>query len=243
MTEPLTTVHLLQIWEEGQSLPLYQAATLLLQATLPMDEHPAMGAWTVGQRDRHLLEIREWLFGSTMPAVARCPTCGEQAEFTLTVPDLYYPAFDMTEPHHFAAAGYQVTYQLPTLAHLTAVAERTDRRTAILTHCILDATYLGEPIESATLPASILNAIATQMGEADPQADIQLDMRCPSCDTQWQTPFDIAHYLWRELDTWARRVQREVHIIASAYGWSEAQILQLSPVRRQAYIQLILENR
>lgn len=243
MSALLTTAHLLQIWEEGRTLRPYQVATLLVQATLPAESWATVATWTIGQRDRQLLQIREWLFGSTMESVARCPACAEQVEFSLSVRDLLFAEIEPTTPHHFTEDGYDVSYRLPTVADLAEVVEDADRRTGLIARCILTAAHHGQPLAPADLPLPLLNAIALQMGEVDPQANIQLDFVCPNCNEQWQTSFDIAQYLWQELETWARRIQWEVHLIASSYGWSEAAILQLTPARRQAYIELILENR
>ena len=66
---------------------------------------------------------------------------------------------------------------------------------------------------------------------------MQLD--CPACALIWQSPFDVVSFLWSELDAWARRMLREIHILASHYGWSEAEIVALSPQRRRHYRELI----
>jgi len=72
----------------------------------------------------------------------------------------------------------------------------------------------------------------------DPQADLQLAMVCPQCAHRWTTTFDIASFFWTELNAWALRLLREVHTLASVYGWSEAEILDLSPTRRKAYLEM-----
>jgi hypothetical protein len=46
-------------------------------------------------------------------------------------------------------------------------------------------------------------------------------------------------FLWNELDDWAARILSQVHILASNYGWSESEIVALSPQRRQYYQDLI----
>ncbi len=51
--------------------------------------------------------------------------------------------------------------------------------------------------------------------------------------------FDIVSFLWNELNAWAIRTLREVHILASAYGWSETDILAMSPWRRQFYLEVL----
>ena len=82
-------------------------------------------------------------------------------------------------------------------------------------------------------------ALARTVAECDPQADIDLELTCPACGAQWRTPFDITGFLWRELEAWAMRTLRETHLLASAYGWSEADILALSAWRRQHYLDLV----
>ena len=77
------------------------------------------------------------------------------------------------------------------------------------------------------------------MEAADPLAIIQFTLTCPACGHDWHAQLDIAAYLWRELDAWARRTLHDVHVLASAYGWSEATILSLRPERRQLYRDLI----
>jgi hypothetical protein len=50
-------------------------------------------------------------------------------------------------------------------------------------------------------------------------------------------------FFWQELDDWADRVLRDVHELASAYGWPENEILALSPRRRQCYLDLIRRGK
>ena len=76
------------------------------------------------------------------------------------------------------------------------------------------------------------------MAQADPQADLQLAFRCPDCGHEWQPLFDIARFLWQELHAWALHMLREVDTLAASYHWAEADILALSPRRRQAYLEL-----
>ena len=61
---------------------------------------------------------------------------------------------------------------------------------------------------------------------------------CPACDHRWSTVFDIASYLWSEIHAWAKRLLRTVDTLARTYAWREADILALSPSRRQIYLEL-----
>jgi hypothetical protein len=89
------------------------------------------------------------------------------------------------------------------------------------------------------LPADVTEAISARMAEADPQADVRLNLVCPQCNHRWQAPLDIAAFLWSEIQAWAVRLLREAHLLASTYGWREADILAMTPWRRQVYLELI----
>ena len=50
---------------------------------------------------------------------------------------------------------------------------------------------------------------------------------------------DVGEALTAELQRAAERTLIEVDALARADGWTEAEVLQLSPVRRAAYLQLV----
>jgi hypothetical protein len=86
-----------------------------------------------------------------------------------------------------------------------------------------------------------LEAVVDQMGKADPHGDLQIDISCPLCHQENQLSFDIASFLWIEVEALARRLLEEVHILASAYCWSEGEILAMSSMRRQIYLNLVAQ--
>ena len=88
---------------------------------------------------------------------------------------------------------------------------------------------------------SVIAALGEAVVERDPQAEIRLKLVCPSCDNHWFAVFDILAFLWQEITTHARRILRDVHVLASAYGWSESEILALSAMRRRFYLEMVAE--
>lgn len=74
---------------------------------------------------------------------------------------------------------------------------------------------------------------------ADPQASLTFDLLCAACGHAWPEPFDIGRFLWAELEDWAMRTMRDVHALASAYGWREDEVLSLSPTRRAVYLSMV----
>ena len=138
-------------------------------------------------------------------------------------------------------AGYDIRLRLLTSRDLAAAhdADPAERRQILLDRCVVSATRDGAPATADQLPAEIVDAAARRLAEADRQADTQLAMSCPSCGHQWRAPFDILLFFWAELEAWAGRMLREVHVLASIYGWSERDILSLGPVRRRHYLGMV----
>jgi hypothetical protein len=108
----------------------------------------------------------------------------------------------------------------------------------LLRRCVLDATRDGAPADAADLPDGVQARITEVCAEADPRADVRLDLPCPGCGHRTKALLDIAAALWAELDGWARGILLDVHLLASAYGWTEPDVLALSPLRRRYYLEL-----
>jgi hypothetical protein len=95
---------------------------------------------------------------------------------------------------------------------------------------------------ASNLPEPVVTAIEARLAEADPASDLKVALRCPECGHAWEVSFDIAEFLWDEVSSRARRLLRETHRLALAYGWSEAEILGLSDFRRRSYLELLGES-
>ena len=85
----------------------------------------------------------------------------------------------------------------------------------------------------------MIDTVSQRMAVADPQADVRLAMTCPACGHKWKAIFDIVSFFWSEIDSWVKRTLHEVHVLASVYGWSEAEILHMSAWRRQSYLAMV----
>jgi hypothetical protein len=245
---PLSASELLSVWERGHEQSPATQALLLLDAASP--DQP-LSKLSVGRRDALLLALREKLFGSRLVSLAVCPKCSERLELTFEASEIRAPA-DEAQPQTLTASagGYEARFRLPNSEDLLEIAagarrDATSASESLLSRCLLQARRKGRnqspaSIESARdLPPALLAAIAEKMEQADPQANVQLSLNCVACGHRWSEIFDIVSYLWSEIDDWARRILREVHALASAYGWSEADILGMSARRRQFYLEMI----
>lgn len=236
---PVTAWDMLAFWEQGYTEPLPQKALRLLSLAWPDTPPDELAALSVGQRDGRLLALREQLFGPDLQSVVNCPACGERLELAFQVADIYTTGHDeSTQEFSLTQDGYTVRFRLPNSLDLVAVSSGTGGEQQLLDRCLLEVKY-GRKKKVKQLPARVVEAIASQMAAADPQADVRLDLVCPACSHQWQPIFDIVSFIWQEIHSWAVHTLREVHVLASAYGWHERDILLMSPWRRQLYLQMV----
>jgi hypothetical protein len=225
---------LLLAWEEGLHSPPAARPLVLLGALGPARSRDEIARLSVGRRDAELLALRSEAFGSRIDAVADCPACGEPLELSFEASDLEPGAPSESSSHQLAADGFEVLFRLPATADLVAAAAEADlpnARAALLARCVLDPPVAG-------LPDTVLLAVVERMAELDPFANVELELACPECGAVGSVAFDIASFLWTELDGAARRTLDDVHLLASAYGWREDDVLALSADRRRAYLEL-----
>jgi hypothetical protein len=132
-------------------------------------------------------------------------------------------------------------FRLPNSRDLAAILDCQDpaaARSLLMQRCVLRAERDGALVAGSELPAEVTTRLARRMAECDPQAEVLLDLRCPACDHAWQALFDIVTFFWAELAAQAKRLLREVHTLARAYGWHEADVLGMSARRRQFYLEM-----
>ncbi len=263
---PLSAAEVLDVWERGARQPAAEQALALLAAALPGSRRAELADLAVGERDACLLALRERTFGPALRGRTECPTCGARLEFSLETKDVYVAA-DAPAPAvpeaglALAVEGYDLRYRLPTTRDLSAVAARCrtaeEGRQLLLARCLLaarrahdsnlatDATdpnaAIGAEVAAADLPEPVVEALAAAMAERDPQAEVELRLACAACGRRWSAFLDIGEFFWTELAALADRLFRDVHALARAYGWREADILALSSARRRAYVEMLTE--
>jgi hypothetical protein len=253
MIPSFSTHNLLAVWERGLGQSRVRQTVALLTLVSPEDAPEALATLSIGRGHARLLSLREQIFGTQLMSVALCPQCAQRLELAFQVGEIRAGMNDpQPETLTVEADGYVAAFRLPTNADLAAVhAEHEPSRAttaasqALLSRCLLDVRHtngeqsLGSEVSLADLSPALVAAITATMEQADPQANVELDLTCTACGHHWLAAFDIVSYLWSEVDNWARRVLREVHTLASAYGWSEGDILAMSPQRRQFYLGML----
>jgi len=233
-----TAAELLGVWERSADSGPVARANALLELAAP--DEPVRDL-ALGERDARLLELRELLFGEALDGAADCARCGETLAFSLSTEAVRAGNGAFEKELTVSASGYDLRFRLPTVADLAAASssgDLADTRARLLERCVLTASHAGHEAAPASLPPSVVEALAELMAEADPLGDLRVALTCPACGNAWAAVFDIAAWLWSEIEAWARRLVVEVHTLASAYGWSEGEILALG-ARRELYLDLV----
>jgi hypothetical protein len=231
---------LLSVWERayGQR-PAMRALTLVAATSVDEDIDPRV--LPVGDRDARLLSLRESVFGETVESLADCAACGEKMELSFKTSDVRAPG-PPPAGAPVVVGEYEVEWRLPTSGDLAElppdeVAEETGAR--LLERCVVRAKRGDEPVAPTDLPGPVRDALAQAVERADPQADVELTIGCPACAHVNVVPFDVAAFFWDELNAWSFRTLQDVHELASAYGWSERDVLGMTSFRRQIYLEML----
>jgi hypothetical protein len=218
---------LLSVWDAAQEIHPAARPLLLLSAS---GDREAVDTLPIPARDRRLLALRERWFGSAYESVVTCDACGTAIELSFdgSAIALDEPLF---ETRRIEVDDVVVEYRLPNTSDLLAITRCTsidDARATLVERCIVDRN----PSQA------MLDAVADALENED---DLRIAVTCPECNAAWEVAFDPGTYLWHELDAAAIRVLREVDALATAYGWSEEQILDLSPRRRAIYLRMVTQ--
>jgi hypothetical protein len=232
-------MQLVEVWENATAQTENdRALTILANANAGTREE--LASISIGERDRLLMELREATFGSALLAYAECPRCAERLELSVDSAVLRLSTDTPELSRELEADGFFLRFRLPDTKDLTAAARRGDvaeARRLIFQSCILEARRGDEQVEVQELPASVVSAFVQKLAKCDPLAEVLIDLTCPACGHRWTVMFDIARFFWQEISGTARRLLSQVATLARTYGWREADILTMSPQRRQFYLE------
>ena len=238
----LAAADLLAVWEGGRSQHPAARALTILAGVSPGTPVEELATIPLGRRDARLLALREASFGSTVAGVAACTACGEPLELSFPAPDVFPDVHPDAAALTYEGHGYRIVLRPPDTADLLAIAGHRsvdEARAALLARCVERAEQDGEPRAASDLPPAVADGAAAALADADPRADVWLAAGCPACGEFCTVAFDVASFLWEELEMAAEELLLDVHALAAAYGWPEADILSLPASRRRAYLELI----
>jgi hypothetical protein len=246
--QALAANDIVMAWEYGRDKHPVDRALLFLTLAYPEMSPDTLRSFTIGQRNTLLLDLRGKTLGTLAYCLVKCSQCETELEFAIDTTTLYDADKDaqsvepLTSIYIIQEDTFQVSFRLPTSFDLAAIVGYDDiitTRQMLIERCIVQAEHDGQTIQAADLPETVIASLVRAMLEHDPQAEIEMTLSCSTCDYSWSTLFDIVSFFWTEIETHAKRLLRDVDVLARAYGWREADILALSEARRQFYLELV----
>ena len=243
----LTAREIVAVWDAGTGRSAVGRALATVSVCLPDWSVAELAALPLGFRDALLLELHGVTFGPRLNSLSACPGCGVQVEFSISLADLPgRPGVEdmVVPPAHLTllTRGLSVTYRLPDSTDLDAIAAAPDPEAAVAIlarRCVVSVSLEGTQAgDVRPLPAELIGELEAEMARQQPWADIEVGLSCPSCGTGWQAAVDVSAFVWAEIESEGRRLLYEVDALARMYGWSECDILDMAPVRRQRYLEM-----
>ena len=229
----LSIFDLVDLWERGARLHPLDRALLALGAALPDTPAATIADWPLGRRNHALLELHITSFGPRLQGWSACARCSEKLEIEIDARALL-AEHRMTDSEFIQAND--CVFRLPTTRDLAEVARELSPEgatQALVQRCVSNSGSIENWDEHD------IAVLGEAMAAADPLAEIRLSLSCPMCGEESNETIDLVTFIWSEIEARARRAFWEVHAIASAYGWSEQDILSLSPARRAHYMEMV----
>ena len=238
---------ILDAWERGVDQAPARRALTVLEELAPTAAGPAPDELSAGERDGALLATHMELFGPTLDAVDECPQCDEAGRVGVRRGRLWRHAIaarrdgETPAPIPIEVDGFRLRVRRLTAGDLVAAEDASDpgaARAVMLERCVLEAACGPAPVATAELSEAAVAAVAEALAAADPGAGLTLGMSCPACDHRWEETLDVGAFVWREVEARAVGLLHQVDTLARAYGWTESDVLRLSPRRRVVYAEL-----
>jgi hypothetical protein len=192
---------------------------------------------SLARRDAALLSLHRERFGDALHCAGECPSCGEVLELEVPVAALIPPSLRESELR-VICDGFEVEYRMPESGDLLAARDERSlaERCVTAAHRIDDET----PLDAASLPAPVLTAMDDAMAVQHPAGGLSVEVTCVVCGDRWDAGLEVASFIAARARVDALHVVSEIHALAAAYGWTEAEVLAVPRARRRHYLDLVL---
>jgi hypothetical protein len=188
----------------------------------------------LGAVNAALLRLRERLFGPRIELRLHCEQCDEQLAVGLEIEHLLADVEEGDERREIEVGGFR--FRVPDSRDLASIANELDVETAA--QRLLERCCIARPTGAEQSLPALLDDAEAQLEAADSFADLRLAVSCGACGHGWDAGLDAGALLWDEVQRYARGLLGEVDSLARTYGWTESEVLALSPQRRAAYLEM-----
>jgi hypothetical protein len=219
----------------------YLVTTLLAQCS-GMSEPAFWWSQALGVRTAALLRLVALTERGIahLPFTSRCAqaSCGAIFEFELPLQRLAHTA-DATQPMRVELEGQRfATLRRPTAEDVRVWREAKPASRAEAIHTMIASLLMDGDVHVGD-EAALSKSLAAQ----DPLVAFTVACACPACGVANEVAIDLEAVALGRLAARQRALLREVHSLASQYGWTESQVLAVPPTRRSRYLELIEDRR
>jgi hypothetical protein len=238
----LTGELLLSAWDQCAAEHDVNRALTVLSLALPGSSRQQISELSIGDRNLQLARLHALTFGPWLNGFAACPACGARLEFRLSMVSLMAQIESQLMANPLAWTAGNVALRLRPvdsndLLAATSVPDAGQAQELLLARCLqLPAPAQGT---NATPPAIDARDVREKFNQVNRATEVMCTAECPECSSRQMLDLDLARFLWLEIKNAALRLLREIHELASAYGWSEQSIAEMSTQRRYAYMEML----
>lgn len=215
------------------------ATTAVLSACLTTADEPVREteawSWTVNRRLQGLLAITLATRGDVWTLTGQCqaPECSELMDLPLRLGDFLRIEDPLRVGVPIAGEG-AVELRTPTGDDQRAWLQAEAGPDHMLDRLLTDAP-------TAPLAPEAVETIDAALAETDPLTALEIETVCPECGAANRIPMDLERQCLHFLTAEQPRLLDDIHRLALAYHWSEAEILAIPAARRRQYLDRLNE--
>jgi len=176
----------------------------------------------VGRRIADLLALSGRGGASAFDVIVPCAHCGQESEVTLELEELLEPGASPV-----AGSGFRLPTGRDQREWLRQAAE----------HENIPMDHMMSSLRTSEDVA--VQDIEGLLNQADPLVRGAVTAICPDCGHSTEAEVDLAGKALARLEAEQNLLLESVHLLASRYHWSEAEIFALPAWRRERYLDLL----
>ena len=195
----------------------------------------AVAEWTLAERLQALLAVRIATISTHTMVSVICPMCDTGMELEIDL-----SAFLTSTPPPLATVrtsdGREVVVRLPRGVDQARWIDGAVDHPADIAASLVTGIDGVSPSPDFRVPTHWIDDIDDALRERDPLTALAASASCPECGTMTAHDIDLEALLLSELAAEQRRHLDDVYRLASAFHWTERDILALPSWRRRRYL-------
>jgi len=196
-------------------------------------------SWSLKERLQALLMITMHSYGSELLLQVPCSnsSCGENIELPLDLKRFAQASDD--NQVSLEIDDQQIMLRLPNGSDQLQWVQMPELSPGAIASRLVVSIDGQQPDHDWQMPSHWIDQLGQSLEQKDELMTLQIQSQCPACDHSFDCDLDLEAQLLSGLARTQQTLLRNIHLIASVYHWSEAEIMKLTPSRRQTYLAYI----